>query len=149
MGTGIEKINGNGLFASVPEDAQKQIIEMYCQGMSVRAIEQKTGFSKSTINEVKIHAIDRDSHLRDKLFNINLRQKLQTVVDHAVDRVDDMLDDMSAKDVVIAFGVAADKLMALDKGKSPDQIHQHLHLHTQAELTDDIVNAMKPRDKLQ
>ena len=145
MGTGIEKVNGAGAFASVPEPVRKQIIEMYCQGISVRALETRTGLSKSTINDIKVHAIDENSHLRDKLFTINLRQKLQNVVDHAVDRVDDMLDEMSPKDVVVALGVAADKLLQLDRGKTPDQVHQHLHLHGVAEIADEIMMAKKPK----
>jgi len=145
MGTGIEKVNGAGPFASVPEHLQKQIIEMYCQGMSVRAIEERTGISKATVNEIKTHAIDRDSHLRDKLFNINLRNKLQTVVDRAVDRVDELMDEMSPRDAVIALGVAADKLMAMDRGRSPDQIHNHIHMTAPAELSQEIFLAMRPK----
>ena len=145
MGTGIEKVNGAGPFASIPEEVRKQVIEMYCQGMSIRAIEARTGLSKSTINELKTHAIDADSHLRDKLFNINLRQKLQSVVDHAIDRVEDVIDEMSAKDLVITLGVATDKLLQLDKGRNPDQIHQHVHLHGTSELADMFMAAQKPK----
>jgi hypothetical protein len=143
--TQIVKVNGEGLFATIPVDVRKQIIEMYCQGMSVRAIERKTGISKSTINDIKIHAIDEDSNLREKLFNLNLRQRLQSVVDGTLTRIEGLVDEMSAKDVVVAFGIAADKLMQLDKGKNPDQIHNHIHFHPTEEIANDMMNAMKPK----
>jgi hypothetical protein len=145
MGTGIQKVNGSGPFATVPEEVRKQIIEMYCQGMSVRAIEARTGLSKSTINEIKTYAIDENSHLRDKLFTINLRHTLQNVADHAIDRVDEVIEEMSARDLVIALGVVTDKLMQLDKGKNPDQVHQHVHLHAPSELSNAFMDAMKPK----
>jgi hypothetical protein len=144
-GVEIQKTNGQGAFASVPEDVRRQIIEMYCQGMSVRAIEARTGISKSTINDIKTYAIDESSHMRDQMFNVSIKQKLQKIVDASVDRVDELIPEMAAKDVVLAMGIAMDKLVAMEKNKGPETLHQHLHLHAPAELNSALMNAMKPK----
>jgi hypothetical protein len=144
-GVEIQKTNGQGAFASVPDDLRRQIIDMYCQGMSVRAIEARTGISKSTINDIKTYAIDESSHMRDQLFNVSIKQKLQKIVDASVDRVDELIPEMSAKDVVLAMGVAVDKLAAMEKNKGPESFHQHLHVHTIADVDSAMATAMKPK----
>lgn len=143
----IKKVNGMGDFASVPEEDRKAIVDMYCQGMSLRTIAAKTGYSHELVNDIRVRTIDADSQFRDKMFQLNLRQKLQTVVEGAADRVNELMPDMSAKDAVLALGIAADKLANLEKAKGPDSLHQHVHLHAPAELSQQFMAALNPNSK--
>lgn len=141
----IQKVNAGGALASVSEDQKKQIIEMYCKGMSLRAIQEATGLGKDTINSVKQSMLDHDSQFRNAMFKINLREKLQQVVEGAADRVNELMPEMSAKDSVLALGISMDKLMALDRNSGPDTLHQHVHLHAPAELNNAFMAAMQPK----
>lgn len=141
----IQKVNGKGAFASISEEQRKQIIELYCQGYSLRAIEEKTGFGRQTLDDVKRYALDHDSQFRNQMFQQSLKAKLQTVVEGAADRVTELMPEMSAKDSVLALGIAFDKLQSLDKGKGTETLHQHVHLHTSTQVTDDFMSAMKEK----
>jgi hypothetical protein len=145
---GVEKVNGKGLFASVTEEVRKEIIDLFCKGHSCRYIGNKVGLSAQTVDDVKNYYLDEDGQFRNTLFQINMRTKLQTVVDGALDRVTETLSEMSPKDSAIVLGVAMDKLMALDKSKTPEQLHQHLHVHshTDAYISSEIQSAMKPKN---
>jgi len=145
MGTGIEKVNGKGQGASVSDDMKKQIIDLYCQGLSVRAIEERTGVSKSVVQEIKTHGLDHDSQFREKMYQASLKEKLQKVADGAADRVIELMPEMSAKDSVLALGIATDKLATMDRNRSVDNLHQHVHVHTTAEVGDAFMQAMKPK----
>lgn len=145
MGVNIEKVNGLGRMASVSDDMKKQIIELYCQGLSVRAIEERTGVSKSVVQEIKTHGLDHDSQFREKMYAASLKEKLQKVADGAADRVIELMPEMSAKDSVLALGIATDKLAAMDRNRSVDNLHQHVHVHTTAEVGDAFMQAMKPK----
>jgi hypothetical protein len=146
---GVEKVNGQGLFASVPEDVRKQIIDLYCQGLSVRAIAEKVNLSKSTVDAVKLHFLDHDSQFREKMFQQSIKQKLQTIADVAADRVTDLMPEMQARDAILALGVAADKLMLIERTKNVEQLHQHVHLHAPAELNDQFMKALQPKNENQ
>lgn len=141
----IAKVNAGGALASVNEEQKKQIIDMYCKGMSLRAIEDVTGIGRNTIMEVKQSMLDHDSQFRNTMFKVSLREKLQNVVDGAADRVNELMPKMSAKDSVLALGITLDKLMALDKNTGPETLHQHVHLHAPAELNSAFMSAMKPK----
>jgi hypothetical protein len=145
MGTDVEKVNGLGRMASVSEDMRKQVIELYCQGLSVRAIEERTGISKSVVHEIKTTGLDHDSQFREKMYAAGLKEKLQRVADGAADRVIELMPEMSAKDSVLALGIATDKLAAMDRNRSVDSLHQHVHVHTTAEVGDAFMQAMKPK----
>lgn len=145
----IQKVNGKGPLASVTPEQKKQIIELYCQGYSCRAIEEKTGISKQTVDDIKRHALDHDSQFRDKLFAINLRGKLQHAVEGVTDRVIELIPEMAPKDAALTLGIAFDKLQALDRNKQPDTLHQHVHLHAPSELSAAFMNAMKPAEQAQ
>jgi transposase-like protein len=145
MGVQVEKVNGRGYLASVSDDLRKQIIDLYCQGYSVRAIEEKTGVSKSVVQEIKTHGLDHDSQFREKMYQASLKQKLQQVAAGAADRVIELMPEMGAKDSVLAMGIAVDKLAALEKNKGPESLHQHVHVHTTAEVGDAFMAAMKPK----
>jgi transposase len=145
MGVQVEKVNGQGYLASVSDDLRKQVIELYCQGYSVRAIEEKTGVSKSVVQEIKTHGLDHDSQFREKMYQASLKQKLQQVAAGAADRVIELMPEMSAKDSVLAMGIATDKLAALEKNRGPESLHQHVHVHTTAEVGDAFMQAMKPK----
>lgn len=145
VGVQVEKVNGKGILAGVSEDMRKQVIELYCQGLSVRAIQDRTGISKSVVQEIKTHGLDHDSQFREKMYQASLKQKLQHVAAGAADRVIELMPEMSAKDSVLALGIATDKLMALDRNKSPESLHQHVHVHTTAEVGDAFMQAMKPK----
>jgi hypothetical protein len=145
MGVQVEKVNGQGYLASVSDDLRKQVIELYCQGYSVRAIEEKTGVSKSVVQEIKTHGLDHDSQFREKMYQASLKQKLQQVAAGAADRVIELMPEMGAKDSVLAMGIAVDKLAALEKNRGPESLHQHVHVHTTAEVGDAFMAAMKPK----
>ena len=142
----IQKVNAGGALASVTEEQRKQIIDMYCKGMSLRAIEEVIGIGRNTIMEVKQSMLDHDSQFRNTMFKVSLREKLQNVVDGAADRVNELMPEMSAKDSVLALGITLDKLMALDKNSGPETLHQHVHLHAPAELNSAFMSAMNPRN---
>ena len=141
----IQKVNAGGMLASVSDDQKKQIIELYCKGLSLRAIQEITGLGKDTINGVKASMLDHDSQFRNQMFKINLRDKLQQVVDGAADRVNELMPEMSAKDSVLALGISIDKLMAMDRNSGPDTLHQHVHLHAPAEVNNAFMAAMQPK----
>jgi len=145
MGTNVQKVNGMGMLASVSEDMRKQVIELYCQGFSVRAIEEKTGVSKTVAQAIKTHGLDHDSQFREKMYAASLKDKLQQVADGAADRVIELMPEMSAKDSVLALGIATDKLAAMDRNKSVDSLHQHVHVHTTAEVGNAFMAAMTPK----
>jgi hypothetical protein len=145
MGVQIEKVNGKGLFAGVSDDLRKQVIDLYCQGLSVRAIEERTGVSKTVAHQIKQYGLDHDSQFREKIRQISLREKLHQVADLSADRVIELMPEMSAKDSVLALGIATDKLMALERNKGADTLHQHVHVHTTAEVGDAFMQAMKPK----
>ena len=146
MGVQIEKVDGKGHLAGVSEDLRKRVIELYCQGVSVRGIEEQTGVSKTVAHQIKSHGLDVDSQFREKMRQISLREKLHQVADLSADRVIELMPEMSAKDSVLALGIATDKLMALEKNKSGvESLHQHVHVHTTAEVGDAFMAAMKPK----
>jgi hypothetical protein len=43
------------------------------------------------------------------------------------------------------MGIALDKYIALEKAKSPEQLHQHVHLHGDSEVNDLFKQALKPK----
>ena len=145
MGVQVEKINGKGLFAGVSEDQRKQILELYCQGHGSPFIADKVGVSYNTVNEVRQYFLDYDSQFRNAYFTANLKNKMQVLIDGAMQRVEDTLPEMAPKDAVLTLGITLDKYMALEKGKSPEQLHQHVHLHGNTEISDQFMQALKPK----
>lgn len=145
IGVKVEKINGKGLFAGVSEDQRKQILELYCQGHGCYYIADKVGVSYNTVNEIKQYYLDYDSQFRNSYFTANLKNKMQVLIDGAMQRVEDTLPEMAPKDAVLTLGITLDKYMALEKNKSPEQLHQHVHLHANTEITDQFMKALKPK----
>ena len=115
MGVTLEKLNGKGLCASVDEETQKRVVELFCQGWTDRAIAKELNLSVFTTHNVRSNRIDSDSAFREKMFKMSFRQKMQQVADGAADRVVELLPEMSAKDSVLALGIATDKLLALER----------------------------------
>lgn len=146
MGVDVQKINGQGAFSSVPDEKKKEIIDMYCKGMSCRAIEEATGIGRQTIDDIKRYALDHDSQFRNAMFKVNMRQKLQTVVENSTDRLTELMPEMGAKDAALTLGITFDKLMALDRNAGPETLHQHIHMHAPAELNNAFLNAMQPKE---
>lgn len=145
-GVVIEKVNGKGMLASIPEESRKLVIDLYCQGNNLAAIEERTGLTKGTITMIRDHALDHDSQFRDTMYHQSLKQKMQRVVAGAADRVSELMPEMSAKDAVLALGISTDKLLALERNKGPESLHQHVHVHTTAEVGDAFMQAMKPKN---
>jgi hypothetical protein len=145
MGVQVEKVNGQGYLASVTEDQKKQVIDLYCQGYSVRGIVEKTGVSQTVVQAIKTYGLDHDSQFREKMYAAGLKEKLQQVAAGAADRVIELMPEMSAKDSVLAMGIATDKLAALERNRGPESLHQHVHVHTTAEVGDAFMQAMKPK----
>jgi hypothetical protein len=143
--TGIEKVNGKGYLASASEDQKKHVIQLYCEGYSIPAIVEKTGLSQTVVHAIKTYGLDHDSQFREKMYQASLKQKLQQVAAGAADRVIELMPEMSAKDSVLAMGIATDKLAALERNRGPESLHQHVHVHTTAEVGDAFMQAMKPK----
>ncbi len=144
-GVVIEKVNGKGLLASIPEDQRKLVLDLTCQGNNIPAIQERTGLTKATIEMIRDNALDHDSQFRDAMYHQSLKQKMQRVVAGAADRVSELMPEMSAKDAVLALGISTDKLLALERNKGPESLHQHMHIHTTAEVGDAFMQAMKPK----
>jgi len=145
MGVEIEKVNGKGYLASTTEDQRKLVIDLYCQGNTITAIVEKTGLSQTVVHAIKTHNLDHDSQFREKMYQASLKQKLQQVAAGAADRVIELMPEMSAKDSILAMGIATDKLASLERNKGPESLHQHVHVHTTAEVGDAFMAAMKPK----
>ena len=130
----IEKVNGKGALASVSPEMKKHILDLYTKGTAERVIVETTGLNVKTVTAVKQDALDHDSQFRSNLYKVNLKAKIQQVVEGATDRVNELMPEMSAKDAVLALGITLDKLLALEKTNGPETLHQHVHLHAPAEL---------------
>lgn len=144
MGTNIQKIDNQGVFASVSEETRKEIFDMYCQGLSCRAIEEKTGISRQTIDDIKRYYIDHDSQFRETMNRQKLREKLQLVAELTTDRVIELAPELQGRDAVFAMSAAVEKLNDMDKLKSTSEVaHQHLHLHAPADISSAFLEAMK------
>ena len=141
----IQKINGKGALASLSQEVKKQILDLYCKGTSERVICEATGLDVQTVTAVKQDALDFDSQFRGALYKVNLKAKIQQVVEGAADRVNELMPEMSAKDSVLALGISLDKLLALEKSGGPETLHQHVHLHAPAELNSAFLAAMQPK----
>jgi hypothetical protein len=144
-GVVIEKVNGQGMLASVSEENRKLVIELYLQGNNQTAIVERTGLEKSVVRMIRDHALDHDSQFREKMYTASLKEKIQRVASGAADRVTELMPEMSAKDAVLALGISTDKLLALERNKGPESLHQHVHVHTTAEVGDAFMAAMKPK----
>lgn len=149
MGTGVEKINGSGVFASISEEKRKEIFDLYCQGLSCRAIEEKTGVSRNYVSEIKNYYLDHDSQFRELMFKQKIREKLQMVAELTADRVLELAPELQGRDAVLAMGTAVDKLIEMDRGKTSEVAHQHLHLHAPADISSAFLEAMKAKKTIE
>ena len=139
----IEKTNGKGVLAAIPDDMKKNVIDLYCKGHTEKAICEATGLDPKTIKEIKQHQLDHDSQFRQVNFRNSIREKLHAASHGVADRVMSLLDEMSAKDAAIALGIMMDKLAQLDKDKGAETLHQHIHLHAPKDLNKAFENALK------
>ena len=139
----IEKSNGKGALATIPDDVKKNVIDLYCKGHAEKAICEATGLDKGTITAIKQHQLDHDSQFRQVNFRNSIREKLNAASHGVADRVMSLLDEMSAKDAAIALGIMMDKLAQLDKDKGAETLHQHIHLHAPKDLNKAFENALK------
>jgi hypothetical protein len=142
----IEKVNAGGALASVSEEQKKQIVDMYCKGMSLRAISDAMGVSKDTVNGVKQSLLDHDSQFRNQMFKLSIKEKLQRVADGATERVLERLHEMSDKDAVLAMAISIDKLAVMDKSAGPETLHQHVHLHQPMEINNIFASAQQTKE---
>jgi hypothetical protein len=144
-GVTIEKTNGKGLFAGVTEENRKKILELYCQGHSCRYIADQVGVSYNTVDKIKMYYLDYDSQFRNAYFSVNLKAKMQGLIEGAASRVADLLPEMNARDSTLALGVVMDKYIELEreKAKVPEQLHQHVHLHANSEIADQFMQALR------
>ena len=139
-----EKVNGQGALSAIPPEIQKKVLELFISGQHGRAIAMQLGIDRRTVDEIKIAALDMDSQFRNAYFSTNLKAKLQSVIDGAAQRVMELMPEMSAKDAVLALGITLDKYAALEKNRVPDQLHQHVHLHTNNDISAAFMAALKP-----
>lgn len=145
-GVAVEKVNGKGPLASVTEDVKREILDMYVQGFLPAAIASKVGLGITTIEEVRVAAIDKDSHFREAMHKAALKGKMRTMVDGITDRIMEELPSMAPRDLVLALGIAMDKLNALEaKHVGVEQLHQHMHLEMPGDIAQKMLEGMKPK----
>mgnify|MGYP003346994428 CR=1 FL=1 len=66
-----------------------------------------------------------------------------------MERISELMPTISARDATLALGIAVDKLVYLDKTASPEQLHQHVHLHhTPTDIANGFMEALKPKPKI-
>lgn len=147
----IEKVNGKGLWASVSEEQRKQILKLYCEGKSIPTIAEMMGLSKTVVGDVKLRALDEDTQFADSMFKLNFRRKLQQTASSALERVEELMPEMEARDAVLAFDKAANILMEMEAQQKPEIGSVNLHLHSSDnDLASQFLAAMgEPRNEPQ
>jgi hypothetical protein len=147
----MEKTNGKGMLATVPEETKKKVIEMFMGGATIVAITRETNLHHETVELIKRAQLDVDSQFRNAVHKASIREKLQHVAQGTADRLIDLMDEMSAKDAAIALGIVMDKLAAIEKDKSAEVLHQHIHLHSTKDISIAFDSALRgvmpPQDK--
>lgn len=139
----IQKIDGKGLWASVSEEQRKRILQLYCEGKTITSIAETMGLSKTVVGDVKLRALDEDTQFANDMFKINFRKKLQQTASSALDRVDELMPEMEARDAVLAFDKAAQLLLEMEAQQKPDIGSVNLHLHSSdADLANQFLAAM-------
>lgn len=139
----VEKVNGKGLWASVSEEQRKRILQLYCEGKTITSIAETMGLSKTVVGDVKLRALDEDTQFANDMFKINFRKKLQQTASSALERVDELMPEMEARDAVLAFDKAAQLLLEMEAQQKPDIGSVNLHLHSSdADLANQFLAAM-------
>jgi len=139
----IQKIDGKGLWASVSEEQRKRILQLYCEGKTITSIAETMGLSKTVVGDVKLRALDEDTQFANDMFKINFRKKLQQTASSALERVDELMPEMEARDAVLAFDKAAQLLLEMEAQQKPDIGSVNLHLHSSdADLANQFLAAM-------
>lgn len=139
----IEKVNGKGLWASVSEEQRKRILQLYCEGKGIPEIAEIMGMSKTVVGDVKLRALDEDTQFANDMFKLNFRKKLQRTASSAIDRVEELMPEMDARDAVLAFDKAAQLLIDMEAQTKPDIGSVNLHLHSSdLDLTNQFLAAM-------
>ena len=139
----IQKIDGKGLWASVSEEQRKRILQLYCEGKTITSIAETMGLSKTVVGDVKLRALDEDTQFANDMFKINFRKKLQQTANSALERVDELMPEMEARDAVLAFDKAAQLLLEMEAQQKPDIGSVNLHLHSSdADLANQFLAAM-------
>lgn len=147
MGVKMEKINGKGDWASVSEEKRKEILKLYTQGHTIVAIAEKLGMSKTVVGDVKLRAIDTDTEFADAMFRVNIRQKLHKAAESSLDRVQDLISEMSPRDATLAMEKTFDLVLKLDKEKKPEINSINLHLHgNDSKLQSEFLAAMGEKE---
>jgi hypothetical protein len=144
-GVQIEKVNGKGSLASVTEDVRKAVIDLYTQGHSAGIIAEKLGMTYKMVVDIQSNQLAVDPAFRESMHKQNLRERLKVMVSGTVERLNELMPEMSAKDAALAMGIGFDKLMALDRNSGPETLHQHLHLHAPTDIAKNFMDAMKPQ----
>lgn len=147
----IEKVNGKGLWASVSEEQRKQILKLYCEGKTITGIAETMGLSKTVVGDVKLRALDEDTQFANDMFKLNFRRKLQQTASSALERVEELMPEMEARDAVLAFDKAANILMEMEAQQKPEIGSVNLHLHSSDnDLASQFLAAMgEPRQETQ
>lgn len=141
----IENVCDKGFLSTVSDEKRKEVLDLYTQGLPIKSIEERTGVSQTMCEQIRNHALDNDSQFRDKIRHQNIKDKIYKVVEGSADRLHELMPEMGAKDAALALGIATDKLLALERAKSPDALHQHVHVHTTTEVGNAFMEAMKPK----
>lgn len=148
MGVKIDKINGKGDWASVSEEKRKEILKLYTQGHTIVAIAEKLNLSKTVVGDVKLRALDTDTEFADAMFKVNIRQKLHKAAESSLDRVQDLIGEMSPRDATLAMEKTFDLVLKLDKETRPEVSSVNLHLHAgDLDLQSKFLAAMGEKEK--
>lgn len=143
----IQKVNGQGNWASVSEETRKQILELYSSGYTIVAIAEKLGLSKTVVGDVKLRALDTDTQFANAMFKVNIRQKLQRSAETSADRIAELMPEMEARDAILAMSKSMEILLEMDKDKAPE-INNTMNLHIHAsDLQAQFMAAMADQPK--
>ena len=121
------------------------VCKLYLEGHIIRHIAATVNLSEDTVYNIKSYAMDTDPAFRETMHKQNMRERLRTMVSRSVERLDELMPEMSAKDAALAMGIGFDKLAALDRNNQPETLHQHVHLHGPNDIAKGLLDAMKPK----
>jgi transposase-like protein len=114
----------------VSEEQRKRILQLYCEGKTITSIAETMGLSKTVVGDVKLRALDEDTQFANDMFKLNFRRKLQQTASSALERVEELMPEMEARDAVLAFDKAANILMEMEAQQKPEIGSVNLHLHS-------------------
>lgn len=144
MYSGDESVQSKGSGATVPEEVQKQIVEMHIQGATYKAIQEATGINTDTASRIILNRIEHDTLLRSAVHKNEMRTKLQSLAKSTADKLIELVDEMTPKEAAYALSVVSERLERMDAEKGIENLHQHVHIHSTTDINSFFEKALSP-----